>query len=386
MTVEMIFVSNDFLSGSASNTNAAYLAEQCNGLGLMCHYQTIVDQDEFRVCQTVKQAFERAEIVLIVGFKNEILEDSIAQSILESCSVAENELVVFEKKNGLRFSSNGKHVIMLPKDETELVDLFRNEVFTFLGNLTMNTISSQVVKICGVEESVAKENARDVLNYQDNPRVTFVSKPGEVQFKVTAVADSEKDCQKLIKPIVKELKMRFGANIYTTENDVTLESSVIDLLKENELLCTTAESCTGGIVAAKLVSVSGASQVYKGGFVTYSNKMKRKYLGVKKSTLLKYGAVSEQTASEMAKGGCENAKSDVCVAITGLAGPEGGTDKKPVGLVYIGVCVCGKVSVREYYFKGDRNTIRECSANYALVQLRECLLEYFSKRTFGKMK
>lgn len=386
MTVETIFVSNDLLLGSAINFNAAFLAEQCNGLGLISHYQTVIDQDCQRVCAAVGLALQRAEIILVSGFKGDVLEDSIAKSIMEACGVSRNEIVVFKKRNGLRFNSNGKHIILLPKKESELVKLFENEVFTFLNTLTVNTIVSQVVKICGVSHIEAKSKAEDLLEKQNNPKLTMVTMPGEVHFKVVAVADCEKECQKLIKPLIKELKVRFGANIYTTEKDVTLQSAVIDLLKENELICTTAESCTGGMVAAKLVSVGGASQVYKGGFVTYANKMKRKYLGVRKSTLLKYGAVSEQTAREMAKGGCDLAKADVCVAITGIAGPDGGTDKKPVGLVYIGVCVCGQVVVKEYHFEGDRNTIRECASNNALVQLRECLLEYFAKKTFGKIK
>ena len=158
------------------------------------------------------------------------------------------------------------------------------------------------------------------------------------------------------------------------------------MLVANELTVTCAESCTGGMLSAGLINVPGVSEVYKSGYVTYSNKAKRKLLGVKKSTLEKYGAVSPQTAEEMAKGLAFVSKGDVAVGITGLAGPDGGTEKKPVGLVYIACSVKGEVTVREYHFSGNRQTIREATVSAALTLMRNCILEYFSKITFGKKK
>ena len=152
---------------------------------------------------------------------------------------------------------------------------------------------------------------------------------------------------KLIKPIVKELKNRFGNYIYTTDVNTTLEKSVADLAKANGLTITCAESCTGGLLSARLVNIPGISDIYKSGVVTYSNKAKRRFLGVKKSTLQKYGAVSEKTAEEMAKGASVMLKADVAAAVTGIAGPEGGTPEKPVGLVYIACHVKGKTTDRK---------------------------------------
>ena len=158
----------------------------------------------------------------------------------------------------------------------------------------------------------------------------------------------------------------------------------MDLLLANNLTVSCAESCTGGMLSARLINVQGVSEVFKNGFVTYSNKAKRKTLGVKKGTLQKYGAVSAQTAEEMAKGAAFVSKADVTVSVTGIAGPDGGSEEKPVGLVYIGCNVKGSVTVKEFRFKGNRAKIRESATSAALMLMRRCMLEYYSKVTFGK--
>ena len=225
---------------------------------------------------------------------------------------------------------------------------------------------------------------KDLIDGQDNPTLATYAKPGEVHIRVTARGGSEKETRRLIKPVVKEIKSRMGNNIYTTEEDVTLERAVVELLVANKLTVTCAESCTGGLLSARLINVPGVSDVYKSGYVTYSNKAKRKLLGVKKSTLSKYGAVSAQTAEEMARGLNFVSKGDVAVSITGIAGPDGGTEEKPVGLVYIACSVKGDVTVKEYHFSGNRQTIREATVSAALTLMRSCILEYFSEITFGK--
>ena len=163
-----------------------------------------------------------------------------------------------------------------------------------------------------------------------------------------------------------------------------LERALVDLLLANRLTVSTVESCTGGMLSSRLINVPGVSEVFKSGFITYSNKAKRKIVGVKKSLLHKYGAVSLQVAEEMAAKACFLTKSDVSVSVTGIAGPDGGTKEKPVGLVYIGCCVCKKTTVKEYHFSGNRAKIRELSVAAALTLMRQCILEYYSQMTFGK--
>lgn len=195
--------------------------------------------------------------------------------------------------------------------------------------------------------------------------------------RVTARAESEEAAKKLVKPVVKEIRSRFGDSVYSVREEETLEMAVVRLLQKYELTVTTAESCTGGLLAGRLVNVPGASEVFREGFITYANKAKRKYLDVSKSTLKKYGAVSEQTAREMAIGGVFAADCDACVAVTGIAGPDGGTEEKPVGLVYIATYMKDKVNVKKYQFRGNREKVREMAVVRALDLLRRSILENY---------
>lgn len=203
-----------------------------------------------------------------------------------------------------------------------------------------------------------------------------------------AFRGSEDDWERaleLLRPAVKELEARFGHQVYILEDkaaaetdmssrpDVALEEVVVKLLTERNLTITCAESCTGGLLSGRIINVPGVSDVYKAGFITYSNKAKRKLLGVKKSTLKKFGAVSKQTAREMAAGAAKAVKADVAVAVTGIAGPDGGTPEKPVGLVYIGCSVKGKVTVKKCQFSGSRSQIRESAVVAALKLVRMCV-------------
>ncbi|MBR4719841.1 MAG: nicotinamide-nucleotide amidohydrolase family protein [Lachnospiraceae bacterium] len=237
-------------------------------------------------------------------------------------------------------------------------------------------------KICGMKEKEVRSALKDILE-ADVPKCTMISYPGDIHITVEAFENGTDSAKKLGKPVVKEIKNRLGLNIYATDKDTTLEQAVVELLRTNELYLATCESCTGGMIASRIVDVPGASDVFKEGFVTYSNKAKRSRLGVKKSTLAKYGAVSEQTAKEMVKGCASTAKVNVSVSTTGIAGPDGGSEDKPVGLVYIGCSVCDKVRVVKYNFDGDRMEIRRKATSAALALLRMCVLEYYSEKNFS---
>lgn len=287
--------------------------------------------------------------------------------------------IVLENHNGTApgaiIEADKAKVILLPGPPNELHPMFEESVAPYLTGLTNQVIYSQTVKICGVGESKAETMVKDLIDAQTNPTLATYAKTGEVHIRVTANADTEENAMKLIKPVVKELKDRFGKAVYTTEEDTTLEKAVAELLASRDLTITCAESCTGGLLSGRLINVSGVSDVYKAGFVTYSNKAKHRLIGVKKSTLKKYGAVSPETAREMAEGAACTAKSDVAVSVTGIAGPDGGTEEKPVGLVYIGCSVKGKVTVKKYQFSGSRSKIRESAVAAALTLLRKCVLD-----------
>lgn len=171
-----------------------------------------------------------------------------------------------------------------------------------------------------------------------------------------------------------ELFGRFGDKIYTTEEEVTLEAAIVSLLEDDKMTLTTAESCTGGLLAGRIMNVAGASNVYREGYITYSNDAKERLLGVKRETLMQYGAVSAQTAEEMARGAAKAAGADAALSVTGIAGPAGGTPEKPVGLVYVGCYVKGHVRVEEFHFTGNRDKNREFAVARALTLLREELI------------
>lgn len=419
MTVEIITVGTEILLGNIVNTNAAYLAEKCAALGLSCYHQDVVGDNEERLSETLKLALSRSDIILLSGGlgptqddltkevaakvcgkelylhepskeairqffaerKLEITENNWKQAMVpEGCIVVENP---GGTAPGIIMAENGKHVVLMPGPPGELIPMFERSIMPYLAGLASGVIYSQTVKICGVGESKAESMVEDLVEAQNNPTIATYAKTGEVHLRVTATAQDEKEAKKLVKPVVKELKGRFGNHVYTTDNDVTLEKAVVDLLMANKLTACTVESCTGGMLSARLINVPGVSEVFKSGYVTYSNKSKRRLLGIKKNILIKHGAVSEQIAREMAKTAASLARTDVSVSTTGIAGPDGGTPEKPVGLVYIGCNVCGRITVKECHFHGSREKIRESTVAAALSLMRECILQYYSEVTFG---
>ena len=236
---------------------------------------------------------------------------------------------------------------------------------------------AQLYKIYGRSETEVKENLGDILKMNGNISVYTRRRGKEVHVLAELAEQDEEAAKDTLKPVAKEIKKALGVMVYSTKENETMEEAVVRLLNKYELTVTTAESCTGGMIASKIVNVPGASDVFNEGFITYSNKAKRKHLDVGKNTLKKYGAVSEQTVKEMALGGVFAADSDACVAVSGIAGPDGGTEEKTVGLVYIGCCIKDDVTVKECHFHGNRLEIREQAANAALDLLRVAILNNY---------
>ncbi len=413
MVVELVSVGTELLLGNIVNTNARYLSEKCAMLGLNVYYQTTVGDNEERLSEVIRTALNRSDIVVLNGglgpTEDDLTKETCAKVMglpLVKDAHTEERLkeyyrgrkkeelpdsnwkqalipegaVVFDNENGtapgLVVEKDGKTAILLPGPPGELYPMVEKQLCPYLQNKNSDVILSQMIKICGYGESKVEEMILDLIDKQTNPTLATYAKLKEVHLRVTARAASEKEAKKLLKPVVKEIKKRFGDAVYTTDENETLQDAVVKLLKKHELTVTTAESCTGGLLAGTLVSVPGVSDVFKEGFVTYSNKAKRRHLDVSKSTLRKYGAVSAQTAKEMAKGGVFATDADVCVAITGLAGPDGATPEKPVGLVYIACYMNDKVQVEEFHFKGNRQKIREQSVVQALDLLRRSILAF----------
>lgn len=411
MTVELICVGTELLLGNTVNTNAAFIAEQCAGLGLSMYYQSVVGDNPGRLEHLLRTAKERSNVIILSGglgptqddltketaagvMGKELVEDKQAREEIERFltkrghKITENnwKQAMVPKGCKVLYNLNGTApgiimedgdtcMILLPGPPNELIPMFEEQVHPYLRELQPEMICSKMVKLCGIGESAAETEILDLINAQDNPTVAPYAKTGEVHLRITAKAESESRAFDMIAPVEDELKRRFGDLIYTDDPQVTLEMAIAELLEKYQLTVTTAESCTGGLLAGRLVNVSGISNYFKEGYITYSNEAKEKILGVSHDTLEKYGAVSPQTAAEMAEGGAKAAGADVCVAVTGIAGPEGGTKEKPVGLVYIG-CYCrGKVRTEKNLYTGSRSKIREYSVASALTLLRKSILE-----------
>ena len=414
MVCELISVGTELLLGNIVNTNTQFLAEKCALLGLSMYHQVTVGDNRERLTQVIRTALDRSDIVILTGGLGpteddltkevcaevmgfSLAEDPHTRQMIESYfknniykeipdnnwkqAIVPQGAIVLDNHNGtapgLILEKANKTAILLPGPPNELIPLFNEQVYPYLEKLRPEVIRSQMVKVCGIGESQVEDKLLDLIDSQTNPTIATYAKTGEVHLRITASAATTEEADSMIKPVVKEIKKRLGDAVYSTKENESLEMAVVRLLKKNGLTVTTAESCTGGMLAARLVNVPGVSDVYREGYITYSNKAKRRLLDVNKSTLKKYGAVSEQTAREMAIGGVFANGADVCVATTGIAGPDGGSEEKPVGLVYISCYLKDKVTVERFQFKGNREKIREQTVVKALNLLRRSILKNY---------
>lgn len=384
MVVELVSIRTGHLTGSQAYENLHFLAEQCAGLGMTSYYQTVVDENLERAEAVIRTAQDRSDILIVSGGSGVFLAEA-AVHVLEGKEAEPLVLSIGEGSTaGTMIEHDRQVVIFLPGNPDEWMPIFTQQVYPYLQARQAAICYTRVVKICGMEEEEVKERIAPLQ--KDHKELEFYSytKPGEVHIRVSGKAGTEELAKELVKPVVKEIKDLLGDVVYATKEKNTLEKAVVKLLKKYDLKVTTAESCTGGLLAGRLINVPGASDVLKEGFITYSNKAKRKYLDVDKNTLKKYTAVSEETAKEMAIGGAFAADRDVCVAVTGLAGPGGGTEEKPVGLVYIAVYVKDSVQVKEYHLNGTREEIRQRAVLEALDLLRRSILENYQSRSVEK--
>lgn len=414
MIVELISVGTEILMGNIVNTNSAYLAEKCASLGFSIYYMTTVGDNEERLSEAIKTAIQRADIVLLSGGLGPTMDDITKETVAKVCDLElvedlrsrEHIQEYFAKRqltnithnnwkqafipkgatvidnpngtaNGMIVKTGECHIILLPGPPNELKAMVEQSVLPYLTTLQDAVFYTSMVKISGLGESFVEDKLSDLIAKQTNPTIAPYAKEGEVHIRVTAKGKDEKEAKELVKPVVYEIHKRLGNFIFTDDENVTLEQNVIELLEKHELKICTVESCTGGLLAGRLVNVAGASEVFKQGFITYSNKAKRKLVDVKKATLKEYGAVSPQTAKEMAKGAALLYNADVALSITGIAGPDGGSEEKPVGLVYIGCYINNHVFAKEFHFTGERSKVRESSVANALSLLRHSIIEYY---------
>lgn len=409
MKAEIITVGTEILLGDILNTNCRYLSRELAAMGIEMYYQITVGDNEERLLKTLKASLNRSDIVICTGGLGPT-EDDITKEVCakyfgyelelhkpsldamierfkhmnrvptknnEKQAYFPKEAYILKNDNGTApgciMEKEGKMIVVLPGPPREMEPMFENYVKPYLSKLTDDVIESEVLRIIGVGESKVENDILDIIDSQTNPTIATYAKGYECTLRITAKAKSVEEAKELIKPMSDEMKRRFGQSLYAT-GETSIEEVVSKMLVENNLKIAVAESCTGGMVSASLINYPGISSVFMEGCVTYSNEAKMKSLGVKKETLDVYGAVSDKCAKEMACGVAARYNTNIGIATTGIAGPDGGTDEKPVGLVYFGIYINGKVISKKYVFNGDRQGVRERATRTILNDLRLELL------------
>lgn len=415
MNAEILCVGTEILHGDIVNTNAQYISKKLAEIGIDVHYQSVVGDNPNRMSKAFELAFSRADIVICTGglgptkdditkeiladffklemvydensfvhvkemyarFRKDFPENNMRQTyfpkgakILDNEYGSANACILREKAD----DGNYKICALLPGPPNEMKPLMEKEVIPYLRQFSKDIVYGEKIVVMNIGESGAEEIIMDLIENQSNPTIAPYASTGKVVFRVTAKAESKEKCIEIIKPVKEELFRRFGSNAYEIASG-KVEDKVAELLLENNLTIATAESCTGGLVASKLISYPGISKIFMEGFVTYSDDAKINTLGVKKETLEKYGAVSEEAAREMAIGAVKVAGTDIGISTTGIAGPDGGSPEKPVGLVYMAVSYKRSCNVKKIIATGSRDTIRERAATTVLDLVRSVIEE-----------
>ncbi len=411
MIAEILAVGTELLMGQIANTNAQYISRRLAELGINVYFHSVVGDNPARLEETLKKALVRSDIVITTGglgpTKDDLTKETIAkmmnrklvfhaetmelireyfmrkhkqvvQSNEKQAYLPENSIIIPNPNGtapGCIIEEDGKLVIMLPGPPKEMQPMFDQTIFAFLREKTGLVLISRMLKVFGIGESELETRLMDLIDNQDNPTIAPYVSQGEVTVRVTARCAMKEEAERLLAPVVEEIEGRLGEMVYNHDGQ-SLEQVVFDLMRQHGHVLVTAESCTGGLLAEKITSLPGASTVFQRGYVTYSNQAKMEDLGVSESTLNAYGAVSRETALEMVQGVIRKTGATVGVAITGIAGPDGGTAEKPVGLVYIAAAVGDKVHCRGYELSGSRERIRNDACMRALDMIRRLILNY----------
>lgn len=409
-TAELIAVGTELLLGNIANTDAQMLSKGLSALGINVYYHTVVGDNPQRLKAAVEIAKSRADIIITTGGLGPTCDD-LTKNVLAECfgrklvydeesaqqikdyfhrlhpngTMTENNLqqaylpegcTIFSNDwgtaPGCAFEADGVRVIMLPGPPNECTPMFEHRAVPYLQALADGVIASRTLKIFGMGESAVEARLRDRMNALTNPTLAPYAKTGEVELRITAKAATVEEARALIVPVEKEVRDIFGPLVYGADV-ASMEEVVLGLLKEKGLTMGTAESCTGGLVAKRLTDLSGASAVFRGGVVSYTNEVKAGVLGVPQVMLDEFGAVSAQVAQAMAQGARKVLGCDLAVSLTGVAGPDPDDRNNPVGLIYVALDTPEGTRVRELHLINGRARIRTVAATNAFDMVRRYL-------------
>lgn len=410
MRAEIIAIGTELLLGQTMDTHSATLSRVLPEYGIGLYFRQTVGDNLGRVTEAIRLALSRADLVVCIGglgpTEDDLTREAIAAAlddVLVHDEVIEERLrKMFALRNipwtdrqanqakrpscatpidnpngsapGLDCRKDSKIVLALPGPRGEFVPMVENQIRPrFASMQTGSVIQSRILKICGMGESMVEESIRDLIQGA-NPSVGVYAHTGEVHLRLTAKAVTSESAVALLEPLDSAIRSRLGLKVFGVDGD-SLESSVLAQLRGNGQTLAVAESCTGGWLGQRLTSVPGSSDVFVGGVISYTNAIKVSMLGVPESVLDAHGAVSHETVVSMATGARERLGADWALSISGVAGPGGGTNEKPVGLVFVGLSGPNITTSEEYKFRGVRDFIRERSVQAALTLLYQQLIQ-----------
>jgi nicotinamide-nucleotide amidase len=411
MIAEILSVGTELLMGQISNTDAQYITKRLNDVGVNVYYHTVVGDNPQRLKQSVSLALSRSDVLITTGglgpTKDDLTKETIAQAlglklVLDECS--HDKIRVFFERVGKKMMDNnlkqayvpegctiipnnngtapgcliekdGKTVIMLPGPPKEMIPMFEESLLPYFTKKTGQIIESKMLKVFGIGESEMETKILDIVEAQSNPTIAPYVNQGEIVIRVTARCKDRNSANQMINPVIDKIRDRLGIMLYAL-NGESMEEVVVGRLLADDIDISLAESCTGGMLASKLVNVPGVSKVFEHGFITYSNQAKMDVLSVSKKTLDSFGAVSRETAIEMVKGLLARTKTRAGISITGVAGPDP-DDNRPKGNVFVAVSLDNELECIELKLNGNRERIRHMACLNALDLLRKMIINKY---------
>lgn len=410
MLAEIITIGDEILIGQIVDTNSAWMAQQLNNAGIRVKQISSVSDSKEHILTALKEAGGRADLIFITGglgpTKDDITKNTLAEyfgvGMVENQEALDNVLRIFAKYNrpmldinkaqamvpancevitnkngtapGMWFNVDGKIYVSMPGVPFEMMYMMEEEVIPKIKTLfKLPIIIHKTILTVGEGESFLATRIADIEDsLPKHIKLAYLPKLGQVRLRLSGQGDDEQSLRDEIEQYAAKIVARVSENV-AAEEDIALEKSILDFMAERDLTLSVAESCTGGYISHLFTQHAGSSRVFFGGAVSYSNGLKESILGVKKATLDKYGAVSGETVVEMVEGALRNFKSDYAIAVTGIAGPDGGTADKPVGTVWIAVASAQKTVQKKFTFGSKRLQNIERSASAALFMLNTLL-------------
>jgi nicotinamide-nucleotide amidase len=412
---EILAVGTELLMGQTANTNAQYLSARLPDVGIGVYYHCVVGDNTGRLKEALELALSRSDIVVMTGglgpTRDDLTKETVAdvmnrrlipdQETLDKLKgffsrlnrpMTENNLkqadmpegsIIIRNNNGTApgciIEEQNKIVIMLPGPPSEMKPMFEETVIPYLEEKSEYKIVSRFLRIFGIGESAMEDTIKDLIENQSNPTIAPYVKEGEVTVRITAKYPKGDAAEDIITPVEEEIKKRFGIKVFSSDNK-GLHETVAAMLLQSGTTIAIAESCTGGLISARLTEIPGVSRVFNRGIISYSNESKIENLNVKSETLDRFGAVSRETAIEMAAGVRTLSGTDFGLSVTGIAGPDGGSVEKPVGLIYIALADKNNVDCKELRLWGNRNRIRNIAALHGFDMVRRKLISPGSNR------